>query len=324
MQKWMMAVVAAAAIAAVAALARAQEPAKPPAKPDSAQVKADIEKAKKDAGAQWADEEHFFCEAPRADRADEPIIEPTKIFDNVYITGRASTIVYAITTSDGILLLDSGYPNDPETVLLAGLKKLGLDPAQVKDIIVLHGHAGHFGGAAYFQEHYGTHVYVSALDWDLMDRPPQGGGTPPAKPGRDRVITEGQPIVLGDLKVMPFAIPGHTPGAVGVIFPVKDNGKMYMAALYGGLILTPGPISDANLQQYLQSIAHFKDEIKKANVEVELENHPLMDGMAARVEKLRSRKPGDPNPFVISQASYQTFMDVMADCIQVEVDRRKE
>ena len=45
--------------------ARAQAPAAP-AKPDSDAVKALIEKAKKTGGAMWADEEHFFCEAPRA------------------------------------------------------------------------------------------------------------------------------------------------------------------------------------------------------------------------------------------------------------------
>jgi metallo-beta-lactamase class B len=108
-----------------------------------------------------------------------------------------------------------------------------------------------------------------------------------------------------------------------VIFPVKDNGKTHMVALYGGLILTPGGISDAAMQQYLKSIAHFKEEAKSAHVDVELENHPLMDGMAEKLEKLKIRKPGQPNPFVIGQANYQKFMDVMADCTQANIDRRK-
>jgi metallo-beta-lactamase class B len=306
---------------------RAQAPsATAPAKPDSAQVRADIEKAKRDAGAEWAGEEHFFCEDPHANRADDPVIEPAKIFDNVYATGRTSTVEYEVVTRDGIVLLDSGYADDVEAVLLPGMKALGLDPAKIKDVIVMHGHVDHFGGSAYLQEHFGAHVYVSAPDWDLIEHPPaaNAGAPQPPHPGRDQVTVEGQPIVLGEEKFVPVAVPGHTPGSVGVIFPVTDHGKTYMAALYGGLILTPNRISDEGLQQYLKSVAHFGEETKKAHVEVELENHAMMDAMPDKLAKLKNRTAGEPHPFVVGQSGYQKFLEVMADCTQVEVDRRKE
>jgi len=303
-----------------------------PAKPDSAQVKSDIEKAKKDAGTYWANEAHFFCEAPHGNRADDPIIEPTKIFDNVYALGRTGTVVYAITTSAGIILIDTGWPADTEEVVLGGLKKLGLDPTQVKMIVLGHGHVDHFGGAAYFQEHYGTHVYLTAADWDFMEHPPaaRGGGKaapkgpPPAQPKHDMVVTEGQPIVLGHEKIVPFYIPGHTPGSTGLIFPVKDNGKTHVAALYGGTILGAGAISDEGLAQYQRSIAHFKEETKKAKADVELQNHPLYDDFETKLAKVKERKKGDPNPFIVGQANYQKFLDVMSDCMQANIDRRKE
>ena len=109
------------------------------------------------------------------------------------------------------------------------------------------------------QDHYRAKVYISAADWHLMDNPPSGRGggqatVPVVLPERDQVIVEGQPIVLGDLRVMPVAIPGHTPGAMGFIFPVKDNGRTHMAGLFGGTVLTPGPISDEGLQTYLKSL----------------------------------------------------------------------
>ncbi len=80
--------------AALPSLARAQAPAPaPPAKPDSPEVKALIESAKKAGGAMWADEAHFLCEAPRGNNANDPVIEPTKIFDNVYAIGNSGTVV---------------------------------------------------------------------------------------------------------------------------------------------------------------------------------------------------------------------------------------
>jgi metallo-beta-lactamase class B len=301
--------------------------AQTPAKPDSEAVKALVEKAKKTGGPMWAEEAHFFCEAPRANSATDPPIEPTKIFDNVYVIGNQGTAVYVISTSDGLLMIDSLGADQVDSQLLPGFQKLGLDPAKVKMIVMGHGHADHFGGSPYMQEHYGSKVYISAADWDLMEHPPAGRGgqkkgPPAALPRHDQVIVEGQPIVLGDFRMMPVAIPGHTPGSMGFIFPVKDNGKTHMAALYGGTILTPGIISDEGLQTYRKSVAHFKEETRKAKVEVELQNHPLMDPIQAKLDKLKSRKKGEPNPFVVGAANYQKFVDVIAACTDVNIARR--
>jgi metallo-beta-lactamase class B len=312
----------------VAALLNAQGPAAEPVKPDSEVVKSLVEKAKKAGGPMWAEEEHFFCEAPRANSPNDPPIEPTKIFDNVYVIGNQGTVVYVINTSDGLLMIDSLAANQVETQLLPGFQKLGLDPAKVKVIVMGHGHADHFGGSPYFQEHYGSKVYIAAADWDLMEHPPAGRGgqkkgSPVALPKHDQVVVEGQPIVLGDFRIMPVAVPGHTPGSMGYIFSVKDNGKTRMAAMFGGTILTPGIVSDEGLETYVKSVAHFKEETKKAKVEVELQNHPLMDPIQAKLDRLKSRKEGGPNPFVLGQANYQRFVDVMAACAQVNVARRK-
>ena len=296
------------------------------AKPDSPEVKALIEKAKKVAGPMWAEEEHFFCEAPRPNRPDDPVIAPTKIFDNVYAIGNSGTTVYVFQTSAGLLMFDSLAADQVQTQLLPGFQKLGLDPAQVKIIVMGHGHGDHFGGSPYFQDKYGSKVYIGGPDWDMMEHPPAGQqkkGPPVVLPKHDQTVVEGQPIVLGDFKMTPVAIPGHTPGAMGYIFPVKDNGKTHMAAIYGGTILTPGIVSDAGLQSYAKSVVHFKEETKKAKVDVEIQNHPLMDSIQPKLDKLAARKKGDPNPFVVGQANYQKFLDVFAACTEVNIARRK-
>lgn len=315
-----------------AALLQSQPPPAAPAKPDSDAVKALIEKAKKTGGDEWGGEAHFFCEAPHPNGANDPPIEPTKIFDNVYAIGNLGTVAYVIQTSAGLMMIDSLNANQVDTQLLPGFQKLGLDPTMIKTVIIAHGHADHFGGSFYLQEHYNAHIYVSAADWDLMLNPParpagqnKGPAGPPVTPPRkDMVITEGQPIVLGDEKVMPYAIPGHTPGSMGLIFPVKDGGKTHMAALFGGTILLTGLISDDGLQQFLKSIAHFKEEALKAKVDVELQNHPLMDGFPDKLEKLKARTKGEPNPFIVGRANYGKFLDVMSQCMEVAVERRKE
>jgi metallo-beta-lactamase class B len=319
-ERWLLVAVLPVALAA-------QAPETAPPKPDSAEVKALIEKAKKAGGPMWAGEEHFFCEAPRPNRPDDPVIPPAKIFDNVYVIGNSGTAVYVIRTSAGLLMIDALAANQVETQLLPGFQKLGLNPADVKIILVGHGHADHFGGSPYMQEHFGSKVYISAADWNLMENPPAGraGARGPAAviPKHDGEVKEGEPIVLGDLKVTPIAIPGHTPGSMAYIFPVKDNGKAHMAGVYAGTILTPGIVSDEGLASYLKSVRHYKEEARKAGVDVVMQNHPLMYPIADMLDQLGQRKPGGPNPFVVGKANYQKFVDVMEACTEVNIARRK-
>jgi metallo-beta-lactamase class B len=208
-----------------------------------------------------------------------------------------------------------------------------LDPANVKAILVGHGHADHFGGATYFQERFGSKVYVSATDWTLMENPPQRGrgpgaggapaAPPPAIPKRDGILTEGEAVVLGDVRVTPVAVPGHTQGAMGFIFPVKDGGRTRTAALFGGSWLTPNLLSDDAMQTYLQSVAHFREATKRANVDVWVQNHPLMVPFQEWVTAASTRKSGDANPFVVGQGEYQKFLDVMQGCSEINLARRK-
>ena len=306
------------------ALIDAQAPAGAPAKPDSPEVRGRIEKAKHTAGAQWAEEARFFCEAPRGNSPNDPVITPTKIFDNVYVIGNAGTVVYVVETSNGLVMFDSMTAVQRETQLLPGFKALRLDPERDRAIIVAHGHADHFGGSPYFQDTFGSRIHVSAADWDLMAKLPagRGGEPPPLAPRRDQVVTDGQPIVSGDFQVTPIAIPGHTPGSMGYIFPVRDNGRPRMAAMFGGTILNPAPIPDEGVRTYLKSVGRFAEATRKAGVEIVLQNHPLMDPIQPRLEKLRARMPGDPHPWVVGTSGYQTFLDVMAQCTEVNLLRR--
>ena len=119
---------------------------------------------------------------------------------------------------------------------------------------------------------------------------PAGGDVPPA---RDMVMSEGQQLVFGDTTITPVAIPGHTAGSMGFIFAVKDGAATHTAALFGGSILNPQRRFPASLyEEYLKSIRHFADVTQRQRVDVELMNHPIMDGLFERLGQLRTRKPG--------------------------------
>ena len=115
----------------------------------------------------------FLVRGASREPAGRSVIVPTKIFDNVYALGNSGTTVYVVRTSAGLLMIDAlvGDAGRHGAGRFPGFKTLGLDPAQVKIVLVTHGHADHFGGSAYFQEHFGSKVYVSAADWTRDGEP---------------------------------------------------------------------------------------------------------------------------------------------------------
>jgi hypothetical protein len=59
---------------------------------------------------------------------------------------------------------------DARDRLVPGIKKLGLDPDQIKYVLVTHGHWDHYGGAQYLADTFGARVGLSEADWQLMAR----------------------------------------------------------------------------------------------------------------------------------------------------------
>src|SRR5262249_15598307 len=153
--------------------------------------------------------------------------------------------------------------------------------------------------------------------------PPANANPNPARPRKDVVLVDGKAFNYGDVTVTPVAIPGHTPGSLAYIFPVKDKGKMRMAGLFGGTILTSNIITTDGLKQYVQSIAHYLDVAKKMKVEVEIQNHPIFDGMPEKLTKFKAMTAKDPNPFVVGTDRYLKMWNIVSECMQAEIARRE-
>lgn len=319
-------------LAAAAQAQRGGRGAAQPPKPDNPQSLAHIDAAKKLAGDDpfLANPFNFYCVAgkARAQNNAAPALEPVKLFDNLYAFGNSETAVYGLTTSNGVVLFDAGFADRTESEVIAGMQKVGLDPAKVKYILLGHGHGDHFGGAKYFQDHFGTQIATASADWDLINpsNPPANANPNAAnqpRPRKDVVLTGGQPFKLGDVTITIVAIPGHTPGSLAYIFPVKDKGKTRMAGLFGGAILTSSIISTDGLKQYVRSIAGYLDVAKKMKVEVEIQNHPIFDGMPEKLAKLKTLKPKDPNPFIVGNDRYLKMWNIVSECMQAEIARRE-
>lgn len=251
--------------------------------------------------------------------------EPVKVFDNLYFLGQTEYSVWAITTSQGIILIDSIFDYSVDDEVAGGLKKLGLDPSTIKYAIISHGHGDHSGGAKYLQDRFNAHVLLAAADWDLLDR---SSGT---RPRRDLVATDGQQLTLGDETVTIYATPGHTLGTLSMIFPVTDHGTPHVVATWGGTAfnwmanprpyITPERPERFWFETYSASARRYKDITAKAGADVLISNHTIFDGSKTKLPALEHRKAGDPNPYVIGKEGVQRYLTVVDECAQAGLTR---
>lgn len=283
--------------------------------------------------------ESLQCHEPGADGRptttssfdEAAFVPPTKIFDNLYYIGNSGTGSFLVTTSDGYIMIDSGYGNGPETLIVPGMKALGLDPAKIKYILITHPGPDHLGGAKYFQEAYGTKIVMTASNWENVLNAPADSWINSYLPGRDsykfwvgpparsETAKDGDTLTLGDTTVTMLEtprVPGS--GALSYVLPVKDGGTTHMWATYGA---TGAPPTLEGKMLYQQSIKHMLGAMQSLKVDTIISNHPFVDGSVRQMKDLAARKPGDANPFVIGTEEAQRYVQILGKCAEVWVAR---
>jgi metallo-beta-lactamase class B len=258
--------------------------------------------------------------APGADVAPPPpparatwFTEPAKVFDNLYFVGTKIHSSWALATSEGLILIDTLYEYASEEAIVGGLKKLGLDPATVKYVIITHAHRDHDGGAKLMQDRFGSRIVMGGPDWDMLER--SVNQYPNGKPKRDIVATDGAKVTLGDTSVTLVLTPGHTPGTVSVFFQVKDNGRPLTVAYSGGTAFN-FPNDVAHFDTYINSQRKMAALVGSLDAAILMSNHSEFDNAVTKIRLMAARKPGEPHPFEVGNDAVLRYFKVLDECAE--------
>jgi metallo-beta-lactamase class B len=239
---------------------------------------------------------------------------PLKVFDNLYWLGTRQHSSWALQTSAGIIIIDTNFAWATRPEIIDGITKLGLNPNDVKYVILSHAHGDHDQGAAELQERYSAQVVMGTPDWETTLKRP--ATAPGGVPKRDIAVgPEGRRLTLGDTTVEIVATPGHTPGTLSYVFPVKDQGRTVMVAYSGGTLTGAFGTDGARWDEYIASQRKIARAAAEAGASVLLSNHSEYDGAYTKARLVAApRQPGENHPFVIGPEGVQRYFTVMTEC----------
>lgn len=214
---------------------------------------------------------------------EERYVKPFQIYGNLYYVGDSWVCVHLIDTGDGLLLLDAGNCG-AQAMLIQAIWEMGFRPADVKWIILSHGHVDHFGAANFFKTMFGTKIYLGAPDAEMFRERPElamiqeSGNSTDQLFDIDVEIEDGDSLTFGNTEIEFHLVPGHTKGCISCFFDVTDGKSSKRVGYYGGFgfntlqkdyLLEIGDRTFEARKEYLASL----NKVKYQKVDIFIGNH---------------------------------------------------
>ena len=261
-------------------------------------------------------------------------VKPFQMYGNLYYVGDSWVCAHIVDTGEGLLLFDAGNcGNGATAMLIQAIWEMGFNPADVKWMVLSHGHVDHIGAVNFFKRMFGTKIYLGALDEKMFREHPELALVQESTDYMDELfvpdveIHEGDKIKFGNTEVEFHEAPGHTEGVISCFFDVTDGKETKRVGYYGGFgfntlqksfLLEIGDTNYSMRETYLRSI----EKVINEKVDIFMPNH------CVNVDLLNKRQfmidhPSEPNPFIDENAwknylqmKYDDLKKLMADPAQ--------
>ena len=228
----------------------------------------------------------------------DEFITPSRLIGNLYFVGIHHASTHIIDTGEGLILIDPGY-EETFHIVLNNIWKVGLNPEDIKYIVLTHGHLDHTGATNRLLEITDATTFLGKYDLEKV----QSYMTP------DVLLEDGDVITLGNTSMRFVHTPGHTPGTMSLFFNITDGEKTYKAGMFGGAghnTLVKAYLEKYNISRdvrntFRESILKIRDE----DVEVFVGNHVGNNNTEGKIAMLGSSAE---NPF-IDPAEWKKFLD---------------
>jgi metallo-beta-lactamase class B len=240
--------------------------------------------------------------------------EPARIGDNLYFLGTKVHSAYALVASTGeIIVIDALFAYATPDEIVGGLTRVGLDPQNVRYVLISHAHGDHDGGARYLQDTIpGATLVYGEGDWPavLARTAPHAVRSGPENDG-----TDGRVISVGDVSVRIVTMPGHTPGTLSFLFEFRDGAQPVRVAYVGGTAISFTNPDPAFYDGYIASSAKVAAAAASYGAVALMSNHTEFDNGYFKAHTAAARTSSDVrNPFIVGAESVQDYFRVVQYC----------
>ncbi|KQN71843.1 subclass B3 metallo-beta-lactamase [Sphingomonas sp. Leaf62] len=225
---------------------------------------------------------------------------PVRIFGNVYDIGTCGITVLLIAGPHGHIVIDAATAEAVPSIV-GNIRRLGFRPQDVKLLLMSHSHIDHAGGLAALRRATGAKLLASAAAREVIERGRFAGDDPQRDilSPVDRVpvagvLTDGQPVTLGPIRLTAHLTPGHSPDGMSWSWR-SCAGKICRTVVFADSLSAVS--SDAyRFRDHPAYVARLRATIAKVaalSCDIVLTPHPAASDMA---ERLAGDKPlVDPN-----------------------------
>jgi metallo-beta-lactamase class B len=246
--------------------------------------------------------------------------EPFRIAGNLYYVGANDVASFLITSPQGHVLIDGGYPGTPP-MIMQSIAKLGFNIRDVKILLNSHWHVDHAGGLAALQKASGAQLWVSEGDANTVAN--GGAGDPTMGPFRfitylpgfhypaprvDHRFKDGEKVRLGPIELTAHVTAGHTRGCTSWAFPVHDSGRDLLAVDVCGLeVGLPVWLLDRTYPEFRTDFEHTFATLRSLPADIFLTTHARHFGRWRKFQaQATAKNPADP---FIDRKGYLEMID---------------
>ncbi|MFM5907031.1 MAG: subclass B3 metallo-beta-lactamase [Novosphingobium sp.] len=185
---------------------------------------------------------------PSSEKSWSTPAPPAHVFGNTWYVGTCGITTLLVETSAGLVLLDGGVP-EAAPMVIANIRKLGFNPAEVRWILVSHEHWDHAGALAALQKATGAQVIAGPHQMNALISGRAASDDPqlPFFKGHDMLpvkvahsVPDGGRKTIGTTSFTAFATPAHSPGSTSWLWRECEGGICRNVA-YADSVSTPAP-----------------------------------------------------------------------------------
>jgi len=144
---------------------------------------------------------------------------------------------------------------------------------------------------------------------DAAAAPPPPPAAPLPKMKRDIDAIDGMTLKVGDITATIFQMTGHTPGSIGMVVPVRYQGRQHP------ILLVTAATDVHNRESFVGGYEHIWDEAIKMKVENVMQAHPNTNmNLLARTKYVNDHYPPAKNPLLYGAARTERYINIMRNC----------